>query len=385
MDVKKTKIIYFITKSVWGGAAKYIIDLASKPNGERFEIYVAAGGDGALKTAAEKAGAIYLSVPSFGREIKFFSDVQSFFEVLYLIFRLKPDIIHVNSSKAGGVCGLAGFIYELVGGNLKMIFTAHGWAFHESRPKLQLIFIRFLSWLTCLFYDRVICISSLDYYSASKLKIAPERKLALIHNGISPEIQFLPRGQAREKLGLAQEAFIIGTIAEWIKNKGMDILFKAAAGLKNQNLRFLLIGSGENPEKEEIYNLVENLKLSDCVSLKEFLPEAAMYLKAFDIFVFPSRKEGLPYALMEAGLAELPIVATDVGGNPDIITNDENGILIPPENAGALKNALENMLADKNKALSLGKKAREKILKEFTLEKMREKTYRLYAAGGYES
>jgi len=382
MDVKKTKIIYFITKSVWGGATKYILDLTLGLDHEKFEIYIAAGGAGPLKTAAEKAGVIYISIPSFGREIKFFSDIQSFFEVLYIIFRLKPDVIHVNSSKAGGVCGLAGFVYKLFGGKLKIIFTAHGWAFHESRPKLQLIFIRFFSWLTCLFYDRVICISNLDYHSASKLKIAAERKLILIHNGILPEIGFLTREEAREKLAIPKDATIIGTIAEWIKNKGLDIFIKAAAGLKEPKLGFLLIGSGENPEKKGIYKLVENTKLSKQFFLKEFLPEAPRYLKAFDIFVLPSRKEGLPYALMEAGLAELPIVATGVGGNPDIITNDKNGILILPENAEALKNALENLLADKNKAFSLGKKAREKILKEFTLEKMREKTYQLYAPGG---
>src|SRR3972149_3977672 len=213
------KIVYFITKSHWGGAAKYVTDLALGLNQNAFEICVAAGGVNQLKEKSEAFGIKYREISHFGRRVALIADLFSFFEVLYILYSERPSIIHVNSSKAGGVCGLAGFLYRLSGKKLKMIFTAHGWAFHESRPKFHLSLIRIASKISCLFYDKIIC----------------------------------------------------------------------------------------------------------------FIPESSQYLKALDIFVLPSRKEGFPYALLEASLAKLPIVATTVGGNLDIINSDKTGILIPPE------------------------------------------------------
>lgn len=375
---KKKRIIYFITKSFWGGGAKYVIDIASGLDRNSFEIFVAAGGKGELKIRAESLGIEYLEIPHFGREVSLLNiinDLLSFFEVLRIFFKLNPDIIHVNSSKAGGVCGLASFLYKISGRNITSIFTAHGWAFHEARPPTQLFLIRLASRISALFYQKIICITKLDYNSALRWKIAPQKKLALIPNGLDiSAIKFLAKEEAQKELFGEEKEFVIGTVGEWIRNKGWDILLKAVHPIfeKHPRVTLALVAGGESPDKEKFK--IQNSK----IKVIENLPEASRYLKAFDLFVFPSRKEGLPYALLEASLAELPIIAAAVGGNFDIVETDRTGVLIPPENHEILTKVLNKFIENSAQFKNLGKNARKKIETEFSLQKMRTETYRLY-------
>lgn len=373
------KIVYFITKSYWGGAAKYVIDLASGLDPKENEIYIAAGGKEALFRRAEEQGINYIEIPHFGRKISVIGDVLSFFEVLATLYKIKPDVIHVNSSKAGGVCGAAGFVYRILGnlptrtGKLEMIFTAHGWAFHESRPKFQLFLIRLFSRLTCKFYDKIICITSIDYNAAIRYKIAPKKKLELIPNGINSEdLKFLTKKEAQEKLFGKNKSLVIGTVGEWVHNKGWDILLKAIEPLleKYVDITLALIAGGESPHKKEITH--------EKIIVIENLQDAHKYLKAFDIFVFPSRKEGLAYALLEASLAELPIIASAVGGNFDIIDSLKTGVLFHPGDHDMLRTFLDKFIQNLPNAKKLGKSAREKVEKKFSIHTMREKTYKLY-------
>lgn len=378
--MRKVKILFLITKSHWGGAAKYIYDLASRIDRENFEVCFAAGGKGPLKEKIEELGFTYFEIKHFERKISFIGEIFSFFEILKIFSQVKPDIIHVNSSKAGGVCGVAAFIYKLSGHKLTKIFTAHGWAFHESRPKWQLFLIRLASRATSLFYDKVICITSFDYNSSLRYRIASKKKLVLIHNGIDTSIKFIPAKKAREKLNLSPDATLFVSLAEWIRNKGIDILIEGFSPVlkNNKNFNLVLIGSGENPDKAKVEEWVEKNNIYKQTVMIDFLPEAARYLKAFDVFVFPSRKEGLSYALMEASLAQLPIIATAVGGNYDIIDSDKTGILIPSGKPEILSKTIEKVMNNLPFYKKMGKRAKEKIENNFSIARMREKTYELY-------
>ena len=132
-------ILYIITKSVWGGAAKYVFDLATHLPKNEFKFFVAAGSRNKLAQKIIEADIPYFEIKNFQRDINPFKEIFAFFEVLKLIYRLKPDIVHVNSSKAGGIVGLAGQVYKIIAGKkIRLIFTAHGWAFNEDRPKWQI-------------------------------------------------------------------------------------------------------------------------------------------------------------------------------------------------------------------------------------------------------
>lgn len=372
------KIIYFITKSVWGGAAKYVLDLASGLDESSYEPFIAAGGGGLLVQKGRREGITFIEIPHFGRDIKIIADVISFFEVSRVLRREKPDVIHVNSSKAGGICGLAGYLYNIARRKkVKMIFTVHGWPFMEERPKWQKFFIKIVNRLTIFFYEKIIVISKLDFDISKR----NSDRVVFIHNGIDADaLTFFSKHEAREKLGISAEACAVATIGEWTRNKGWDMLLEATIPLfvKFPPIRLVMIGSGENADKPKLLSTIHKKNLQDKVKAVESLENAAQYLKAFDIFAFPSRKEGLPYALLEAGLAELPVVASSVGGNTDIIEHEKTGLVVLPNNSDLLRAAIERLVENPEERKKFGTALREKVAREFTLSRMRERTYALY-------
>ncbi|MFH1979248.1 MAG: glycosyltransferase [Patescibacteria group bacterium] len=357
MNHTKRKILYIITKSRWAGAGKYTHDLATNLPPEQFEVVVAAGGEGQMAKKIKEKNIQYYNIGNFQRDISIFKDILAFFEILSLIFKTKPKIIHVSSSKAGGLTGLAIFIYKIFK-KCTAVFTAHGWAFAEQRPKTQIKLIKFTSKLTCLFYNNIICVSEFDRQLAIKNQIAPEKKLVTIHNGVKPEdYNFLSKEQAREELTKNKKTreqenqLWVGTIGEDTKNKGHKYLKNA---------------------------------FPEAVIFKNLIP-ADKYLKAFDIFVLPSIKEGLPYILMEAGLAHLPVIASAVGGVPEIINEDPStgsgqatGLLVKPADEKELAEKIETLTNNPKLRSDLSYALWEKINREFTFPKMLEATINVY-------
>ena len=382
----KKSILYIITKSVWGGAAKYVYDLSINLSGD-FDVSIAAGGKDKLYKKAKKANIPYYKIINFQRTINPLKDVFAFFEILSLLFQLKPDVIHVNSSKAGGIVGVAGWCYRVFSNKkIKLIFTAHGWAINEDRSKYQIKLIKFFSKITSIFYDKIICVSEYDRQIAIKNKITCEKKLITIHNGIDiKNINFLSKEQAQKKLfnlsagDLTKEGktypLVIGTIAEWTRNKGLKYLLKAIKRIKNKRINVILIGSGENPDKEKMYELTERHKN---INLIEYIPNAVKYIKAFDIFVLPSIKEGLPYTILEAISAKVPVIATNVGGIPEILSSN----LIQSKNSRILAEKITELIDEINNNPEKIKRTiqenRNKAEQEFNIEKMIEKTKNLY-------
>ncbi|MFC1757080.1 glycosyltransferase [Patescibacteria group bacterium] len=353
----RKKVLYIITKSIWAGAGKYVYDLATNLPHYKFEVLVAGGGSGEMAQKIKEKNIPYYNIENFQRDVSVFKDFFAFFEILSLLNKTRPDIIHVSSSKAGGITGPAILFYRifnflsLKGLSLKTIFTAHGWAFSEKRPKLQIKFIKIFSKITALFYNKIICVSEFDRQNALKNKVTSRKKLITIHNGIDPEnYNFLSKSEAREKLiknynlKIKNSDLWVGTIGENTKNKGHKYLQKAL------------------PNSVIIQNL----------------PQGYNYLRAFDIFVLPSLKEGLPYIVLEAGLARVPVVATRVGGIPEIIEDKKTGLLVNPANALKLKEAIKKLENNPEKKNTLSFALWEKINKEFVLKNMLDVTISTY-------
>ena len=374
----KRQILYIITKSVWGGAAKYVYDLSTNLSGE-FNISVAAGGKGKFYQEVKEAKIPYYQMNNFQKSINPFKDIFVFFEILSLLVQLKPDIVHTNSSKAGGIAGLAGWTYKVLSNRkINLIFTAHGWAINENRPKWQIKLIKLFSKITALFYNKIICVSEYDCKIALENNITSEDKLITVHNGIDiKNIDFLTREEAQKKLLKKTSPLVIGTIAEWTSNKGLTYLLKAIKEIKNKKFDVVLIGSGENPDKEKLKKIIKKKKLKN-IHLIEFVPNAVNYLKAFDIFILPSTKEGLPYTIIEAMIAEIPIIATNVGGIPEMIENNVNGILIEPKNPEIIGNKILELINNPEIVQKLTQKSKQKAEEEFTLEKMIKETKNIY-------
>ena len=368
------KILYLVTQAEMGGAQKYVLELASEFQNKGCKTLVASEKNELFKEKLFKNGINFIVLKNIQRNINLFSDIKSFFEIYNLLKKEKPDILHANSSKMGIFGAFAGKLAKTP----KIIFTAHGWVFNEDLPLLKKYFYIFLSRLSALFEDEIICVSNFDKKTALKYKVGSEKKLHIINNGIDPKKTiFFSKEETLKKLKLPKDKKIIGTIGNLYKNKGTKYFIEAAKNLleERKDLFFIIIGDGL--EKENLKMQIEKLKIKNNIKIIKIETEAYKYLKAFDIFVLPSQKEGFPYTLLEAGLAEIPIVATSVGGIPDLI-NDENGVLILPKSPIQIKNAILSLLQSKKKQILLTKNLHQEILQNFTFKKMIKETENIY-------
>lgn len=396
------RVLFVITKSNWGGAQRYVYDLATHLPSNDFAVTVAVGGNGVLVDKLTQQNIKVIAIPHLERDISFVKEFKASL-ALWNIFKAEgPDIIHLNSSKIGGLGALVAYTARLYGKfttsvqgrptfGWKIIFTVHGWAFNEDRSRLSRYIIRLIQWVTTLLCDSIIIISNRDYRQAIHLPMINRRKFILIPLGIPTEtLTFLDKIPARAELSakvkISARDFVVGTVAELTKNKGLPYLVNAAHHLQSnesmkKRLRIIIIGEGE--DKTKLQNLINALGLEDTITLHGFIVDAYKYLKAFDIFVLPSLKEGLPYTLIEAMHAKIPIIGTRVGGIPDLIEEDVNGLIVPPKNSGALAVAIEKLASDKKTLSHFAKESGKKIETKFSFDAMLRHTVALYQQESY--
>lgn len=374
----KKKILFVITKSNLGGAQKYVYDLATNLPKERFEVGVLLGGEGALIEKLRVAGIRTIPLPSLLRDVNPFRDVAIFFTLRKIFRAERPDVVHLNSAKAGGIGAFA----ARCAGVHRIIFTAHGWAFNEERGLLSRLLITFFSWLTVVLAHKTIAVSD-AVQSDTKGWPFVHHKIITIRNGTS-EPQFIARDEARASMArfanteVTPDTFIIGTIAELHPNKGIMYAIHTIMDTAKTFPHILYLIAGDGEQREELETYIREQGFGEHIHFLGFVLDATRYLKAFDCFVLPSVKEGLPYVLLEAGLASLPIITTSVGGIPEVIDDVKTGLLVPSRDTDALTRALMWMIENPEKRSMMGSALHEKVLHDFSLSKMSTATIALY-------
>jgi len=376
------KVLFVITKSAFGGAGRYVYELATQlpmsnvrneDSGKtadndtpaaaqpRFETAVALGGNGILTTKLEEAGIPVFPIRDAQRDMSLLKEAKVLIQLIRIIRKYKPDIIHLNSPKIGGL----GAVAARLAGVKRIIYTNHGWPFKEPRPEWQLVLIRCFSWLTVFLNGTTIVLSDTE---KRYVRLWPliQKKFVIIPNGVTP-FETVPRRQALERLLLGaanstsgpenkakrqelvekilsnpKDWMVVGTISELHRNKGLTHAIEGlslyAEQYPDRNIIFIIIGHGE--ERAKLEALIKEKHLENKVFLAgQIAPEARSYLSAFDIFLLSSVKEGLPFAILEAGYAGIPVISTSVGGIPEVIKNLENGMLIHPARPQEIKNA----------------------------------------------
>lgn len=374
---QKKKVLFLITKSNWGGAQRYVYDLATNLDRTKFEPVVALGGSGPLATMLENAHikVVYLAKMKNSTGLK--QARMMIAELKRVIKSENPDIFHLNSSVAGLVGAIAGRLARVP----TLIFTAHGWAFNEDRPYKQRLIIKFFHWLTVLLCNRTIAVSNalvtqMNWpFAHSKMKVInPGRTIGVMYD----------KREAREKiidfcpqLSTAQSDYWLLCLAELHPIKRHAVLISAFAARVKTNPKDRLIVIGEGEERNTIEQQIKDNDLTNNVFLLGNIVEAARFLKAFDAFVLVSKSESYGYVLHEAGLANVPIIATNVGGIPDIIKNGEDGLLIKPDNVHILTQALAEIQTNPQRAQTRATNLRQKLTLR-TVAKMTRQTESLY-------
>ena len=381
MHLKRTKVLFLITKSTLGGAQRYVYDLATALNPTEFDASVAVGGEGPLVEMLENAGSKVHKLTYLTRDISFFTEIRTSIELIRLIRKVKPDVLHINSSKAGLLGGLTGRLCRVP----KIIFTAHGWAFNEDRTPFQKTLFKLLHFCTILLSHKTITVS--NGMRAQMNWPCIQKKMVTVHLGRTVT-NIKSKDDARGILEMKvqnpgarlidfHDDIWMGTIAELHPIKRLNRAIDSVSALVKdiKNLRFIIIHDGQL--RQQLEQQVRDLGLEKHVFFTGTIENAASLLPAFDVFVLPSKSEAFAYVLLEAGQAHVPVVATSVGGIPDIITNGENGLLVPPDNTPELTSAIGTLLDDSELREQLAQAHFERS-KLFTLEKMVSETQAIY-------
>ncbi len=361
-----------------GGAQRFLYDLITHLDANNYEILAAAGlgkKDGLLEKLEKKNIRIAL-IKNFSN-IPGIKNILAFFEILLLTKKFKPDILYLLSSEAGFLGAFAGSLYRFLSRKkIKIIYRIGGWAFKEPRNIVIKKIYLLAEKISAPFKNLIITNSEFDRQLAIKNKIAKAEKIVTIPNGLDVGgLKLLPKEEARKFLGLKNE-IVIGTIANLYKNKGLEYLIYAAEKIKNPELKFVIIGDG--PEKENLKRLIGETYLENSVFLTGYIDSAYKYLKAFDIFVLPSVKEGQPWTILEAMAAEIPIVATNIAGIPEMLENEKSGLLVEPADPQAIALAIEKMLTHTSLAKECAENSLITIKNKFGLSDMLRKNEELF-------
>ena len=368
----KKKIVFVITKGNWGGAQRYVFDLASETLARGYAVTVLYGEHGLLVDKLTAQGIHTIALPTLTRDIDLKSEWASFKELRRIIAEEKPDLLHVNSSKAG-LALIAGRLTQVP----RIIFTAHGFAFNEDRPWWQRLVLRALYAVTVLCTHKTICVSD-----AVKDDIAwvpfTQQKLIVIKNGVDIP-HFFSRKDARKKLEVHTTKKVwLGMLAELHPTKRVIDAVYALGELRKEHPDVALVVIGEGSERAHLEETITRLGMNDCVFLVGFKDGGASYLHAFDIFLMPSRSEALAYALIEAGFAGLPSIASRVGGMKEVIWHKDNGLLVPAQNPHSLARAIRTLLEHPAVAKEYGKKLKGTTTERFSKERMLTETFSSY-------
>ena len=360
MSIKKV-LLYMITKSEIGGAQSNVLDLI-RGFEQEYDVHLATRNEGSLTESVAAINVTVHLLPNLVRPINLLYDFRAVKECVSLIRRIKPDIVHAHSSKAGLIARVAGWICKV-----PVVFTAHGWGFSSGNPPLRKWTALLSEKLAASLEKKIICVSESDRQLAIQLGVGNQNSLVTIHYGIKD----IATAVANPSL---QPPRLI-MVARFNEQKDQATLLKAISCLSSPfHLDF--VGSGSSLESHKA--LAQSLGVQDKVSFLGDRTDVPKLLAQSQIFILTSHYEGLPISILEAMRAGLPVIATKVNGIPEEVEHGKTGLLVPDKDVEELAKALSTLIESPELRQQMGKAGRQKFLDEFTIERMIDETRTVY-------
>ncbi|MBE7446938.1 MAG: glycosyltransferase family 4 protein [Planctomycetia bacterium] len=371
MPTKKIRVLEMIDDASIGGGQVHVLMLAKYLDREKFEVSIACNGQGFLVDEARKLGIDTISVSLENRVT-----LKSFREVTRIFRRGNFDILHTH----GGTAGFWGRICTLVAGRpIVRIHSYHGMHYLSKNYAFPR-HLRMIDQLLLCLTDKVICVCASDYKKGLGAGIVKKGKGVIIQNGIEIEKfqHFKRRKSLRAEYGLDESAIVFGNVGRLHVQKGHRYLLEAFQAVKGKypNVHVWIIGEGEL--LPELIKLAHDLGIHGSVQFLGARTDIPDILSAIDIFVLPSLWEGQPISIMEAGAAGKPVIATNVDGIADILTDGENTLFVPAKDLNSLAAAMMRMIEDSELRNHLSASIKATVSDGFTVEKMAKKMGDLY-------
>ncbi len=357
-----------------GGPSIHVVLLTAglAPRGyeTRLVIGTEAPHEGNLLDLAAAKGVACESMPSLGREIRPLADLRALLALCRLMRAYRPHIVHTHAAKAG----LLGRLAARLAGVPVVVHTYHGHVLRGYFGPAQTAIFRRLEQLLARFTDRLIAVSPRVKQDLVDMGIARSERFRVVPLGLELEdlAKPLPRGALRRDRGIPDEAPLIGMVGRLVPIKDVTTFVHAAARVRQVTpaARFALVGDGE--ERRLLEDLCARLGMAEVVTFHGWRRDMQSVYGDLDVVVNTSRNEGTPVALIEALAAGRPVVATRVGGTPDLLKGGELGRLVPAGDAEAVAQAILDVLRDRDQegARARANAARDHVLREHSAERL---------------
>lgn len=308
-------------------------------------------------------------VPRLGREIQGAADIKALWALVHHMRKFKPHIVHTHTAKAGALGRIAARLTHVP----IIVHTFHGHVLHGYFSKTKTnIFLGIERWLS-RYTDTLLAVSSQVRHDLLRLGIGPPERLKVLPLGL--ELQpFLTCetqcGSLRRELKLESQTMLIGIVARLVPIKKHEIFLSAAALILRDypDTHFIVVGDGER--RQELEALARDLHIADHVHFLGWRGDLSRIYADLDIVALTSANEGLPVSLIEGMAAGKPVVATRVGGVPDLVAENTAGLLVPADNAFMFSQAVSILIGDSKKRLAMGRFGREKVFPAYSSERL---------------
>lgn len=368
----RKKVLQLVTLSETGGAQKVVYHLTSGLNPDQFDITVACAPGGELVDWLEDLPHIkVVELNLLKRQISPLNDLLCLFRLYRLIRTGGYDIVHCHSSKAG----ILGRLAARIAGARQIYFTVHGWGIDEGQPLPARFVYTLAERLAGAVSTGVICVSLHDREKGLALRLVAPERLAVIYNGIPDEWggdQCLGgAGELRAKLGLGPGDILIGTVMRLAAPKNPLMFLEAAERLLNSNLSGIYLAVvGDGPLRTLCERYIAEHGLAGRVFLLGTRENAARLVGEFDVFTLFSDHEGLPLTVIEAMLAGVPVVASNVGGVREMVVHGETGYLVDGCEVDSAVSFIEELVMYPVARGRMGAAGRKRAVQMFNLENM---------------
>jgi len=378
----RIRIVRIVTRLNIGGPARHVVILTKGLNSSQFRSYLIIGStevdEGDMKYLCKNKIVHPIHILNMRRSPPILLDLIALWNIFWLVKRLRPDIVHTHMSKAG----VLGRLAAKMAGVPKIVHTYHGHVFEGYFGGFSSYVILLMNRLLGMITNQIVVVSeSVRDEICGKYKIASIEKTEVIPLGLETkeyEAADLLRGKLRQELKIRQGETLVVFVGRLVPIKNCKMLIEVAKQIisRDESIKFLIVGDGEM--RVSLEKQVEEIGLSDRVIFTGWRRDLnAVYADA-DIVVLTSLNEGTPVSLIEAMLCGRPVVATDVGGVKDVVSDGETGFICPSDDVNSFSEKLAILIMDQSLRQKFGEKGREIARQKYSAERLVNDTRLLY-------
>jgi colanic acid biosynthesis glycosyl transferase WcaI len=379
------RVLRVIARLNVGGPALHVSYLTRGLASRGYETTLVTGrvgsNEGSMEYVAEEAGARPVYVDALQRNVSPFDDIVALVWLVRLIWRIRPQVLHTHTAKAGAV-GRAAALLAVGARPRVVVHTYHGHVLtgYFSR-RLSRVFLG-VERVLARFTSALIAVSPEVRDDLVRLGVAPRSKFVVVRLGLDLESRILAaegaREQVRGELAVADDQLLVAWLGRMTEIKRVDDLLRVFADLRARGVDAVLVLVGDGPNRHELERLAARLGVADTVRFTGFRSDVGAVLRASDVVALTSANEGTPVSLIEALAAGCAVVTTDVGGAADVVDGGNAGLLVPAGDLRAFADRLEELARSPERRRALGEAGRRHVLSRYAVDRLVDDVDELY-------